>query len=210
MARITGYGRIGLPTAYLMGGGTIGGPKVWDFSSGSPRLSEAARRAGAIALPSGALSRQEIRNRQDVQQILQSGMPYVEMPTRYQLDERGQYIDPLTGRSMGAISINYSAGGWQNIRGEEMDAGGGYSPSVQARRAAKGKKAEGPESGGYEKEKEEETDRTTATQRPTTTGALSFTPFGERVEQEFPPTLAGGIRRWYDIEIPEFPFSEMY
>jgi hypothetical protein len=205
MARFTGYGQIGMPTAYLMGGGTIGGPNVWDFSSGRPQLSQSARQAGVATLPSGALSRQEVRNRQDVQQILQSGVPYVEMPTRYQINERGQYVDPLTGKTMGSISINYSAGGWRNAEGEDMASGGGYSPNVQARRARQGKKPEGPESGGYKESGGPQPSQTT--QRPTTTGALSFTPFGERVYQEFPPTLAGGLRLWYDEDIPQFPYS---
>ena len=149
MARFTGYGQIGMPTAYAFGGGTIGGPNVWDFSSGFPQLSAAARQAGTITLPAGALSRQEIRNRQDVQQAMMSGRPYVEMPTRFQLSGRGQYVDPLTGRTMGSIGINYSAGGWRNAQGKEMATGGGYSPNVQERRAAQGRNPYGPESGGY-------------------------------------------------------------
>ena len=104
MARFTGYGQIGMPTAYRMGGGTIGGPNVWDFSSGRPQLSQAARQAGVIGLPAGALSRQEIRNRQDVQQAMMSGSPYVEMPTMYQLNQQGKYVDPLTGKSMGTVA----------------------------------------------------------------------------------------------------------
>lgn len=138
MARFTGYGQIGMPTAYAFGGGTIGGPNVWDFSSGFPQLSAAARQAGTITLPAGALSRQEIRNRQDVQQAMMSGRPYVEMPTRFQLSGRGQYVDPLTGQTMGSIGINYSAGGWRNEKGEEMATGGGYTPSIRSRRGQQG------------------------------------------------------------------------
>jgi hypothetical protein len=202
-----------MPTAYLMGGGTIGGPNVWDFSSGRPQLSQAARQAGVIGLPAGALSRQEIRNRQDVQQAMMSGSPYVEMPTMYQLNQQGQYVDPLTGRTMGSISINYSAGGWRDAKGEEQSSGGAYGPRTQAIRAARGQKPTGPEKGGYKKgaeerkAKQEPTTQMPTSQRPTTTGALSFTPFGERVDQEFPPTLAGGLRQWYDEDIPQFPYS---
>jgi hypothetical protein len=145
----TGFGQIGMPTAYAFGGGTIGGPNVWDFSSGRPQLSQAARQAGVIGLPAGALSRQEIRNRSDIQQAMAYGNPYVEMPTMYQLNKQGQYVDPLTGRTMGSISINYSAGGWRNAKGEDMASGGGYSPRIQAMREARGQKPEGPESGGY-------------------------------------------------------------
>ena len=149
MSRFTGYGQIGTPIAYAMGGGTIGGPNIWDFSSGSPQLSQAARQVGVIGLPSGALSRQEIRNRRDVQQAMMSGSPYVEMPTMYQLNQQGKYVNPLTGKSMGTTAINYSAGGWRGAKGEEMESGGGYSPNVQARRAAQGRNPYGPESGGY-------------------------------------------------------------
>jgi hypothetical protein len=209
----TGFGQIGTPTAYLFGGGTIGGPNVWDFSSGRPLLSEAARRSGAITLPAGALSRQEIRNRSDIQQAMASGNPYVEMPTMYQLNEKGQYVDPLTGRTMGTVSINYSAGGWRNAKGEDMASGGGYSPNVQAKRARQGKNPYGPESGGYKESGGPQPAQTT--QRPTTTGTLSLTPFGERVEQEFPSTVSQGVarvlvenaRRWFDQEAPRFPYA---
>jgi hypothetical protein len=149
MARFTGYGQIGMPTAYRMGGGTIGGPNVWNFSSGRPQLSQAARQAGVIGLPAGALSRQEIRNRKDVQMAMMSGSPYVEFPTMFKLNQQGKYINPLTGESMGTTAINYSAGGWSGAKGEEMASGGGYSPNVQAMRAAQGRNPYGPESGGY-------------------------------------------------------------
>jgi len=201
MASFTGYGQIGTPTAYLMGGGTIGGPNVWDFSYGYPELSQAARQAGTITLPAGALSRQEIRNRQDVQQAMMSGMPYVEMPTMYQLNERGQYIDPLTGRSMGTVSINYSAGGWRNAKEEEMASGGGYSPNVQARRAAQGRNPYGPESGGYkefggpqpaQKPSPAKATEIKKTELGESGGALAFTPFGERVRQESQPQPKAG------------------
>lgn len=195
MARFTGYGQIGMPTAYAFGGGTIGGPNVWDFSYGYPELSQMAKQAGTITLPAGALSRQEIRNRQDVQQAMMSGMPYVEMPTKYQLNERGQYVDPLTGRTMGTVSINYSAGGWRSEAGEDMESGGGYSPAIQRSRAAKGKKPTGPEKGGYKKGGQQ------PAQKQTGYG------FGEMVRQEFPRALAGGLRQWYDEDVPQFPYS---
>ena len=136
-----------MPTAYRMGGGNISGPNIWDFSSGRPQLSEFAKKLG-VTIGSG---RTELRNKQDPKERVSAGLSpyYVEMPTMYQLNERGQYIDPLTGRSMGTVSINYSAGGWRNAKGEEMASGGGYSPNVQARRAAQGRNPYGPESGGY-------------------------------------------------------------
>jgi hypothetical protein len=143
----SGFGQIGTPTAYLMGGGTIGGPNVWDFSSGRPQLSAASQRLGVQVLPSGATSRQEMRGIRE--QAMASGRPYVEAPTMYKMNEKGQYVDPSTGKTMGAISINYSAGGWRGAQGEEMASGGGYSPNVQTRRAAQGKNPYGPESGGY-------------------------------------------------------------
>jgi len=117
---------MGLPTAYAFGGGSIGGPNVWDFSSGTPQLSQAARFLGTAVLPAGALSRQEIRNRQDVQQILQSGLPYVEAPTQYVL-QGDRYINPLTGQSMGTMAAEWAASetssGEMKRRKENRDKG---------------------------------------------------------------------------------------
>ena len=207
MARFTGYGQIGMPTAYAFGGGTIGGPNVWDFSSGFPQLSAAARQAGTITLPAGALSRQEIRNRQDVQQAMMSGRPYVEMPTMYRLNQQGQYVDPLTGRSMGTVSINYSAGGWRKTKEEESATGGGYSPAVQASRAARGLSPFGPESSGYKKESggpqpAQKPSLAKSTEiKKTELGEsgepLAFTPFGQRSRN-----LLAGFGG-----IPRFPFA---
>lgn len=47
-------------------------------------------------------------------------------------------------------------------------------------------------------------------QKPTASGPLSSTSFRERVRNEFPPTLAGGITQWFDPKIPRFPYSGMY
>ena len=223
MGNFTGYGQIGMPTAYAFGGGTIGGPNVWDFSSGRPQLSQAAKQAGVIGLPAGALGRQEIRNRQDVQMAMMSGSPYVEMPTMYQLNQQGKYVDPLTGNSMGTTAINYSAGGWRGAKGEEMASGGGYSPNVQARRAAQGRNPYGPESGGYKESGGPQPAQRQTAQTPVTTwnpefrtaGDLSRTPFGERVEREFPsfvergsgPIIVNMAKRWFDQDIPRFPYA---
>lgn len=183
-----------MPTAYAFGGGNIGGPNVWDFSNGSPQLSQSARLAGVIGLPAGALSRQEIRNRQDVQRAMMSGSPYVEMPTMYQLNERGKYIDPLTGRAMGSISINYSAGGWRNAKGEEQAFGGGYSPNVQEFMTARGRSPY-PESGGYK-------DSGGPQPAQASPDYISETPFGRRQNA---PSLAGSLIGFGGI--PRFPYA---
>ena len=141
---------------------------------------------------------------------MMSGMPYVEFPTMFKLNQQGKYINPLTGESMGTTAINYSAGGWRGAKGEEMASGGGYSPNVQARRAAQGRNPYGPESGGYK-----ESGGPQPAQRPTTNGALSFTPFGDRVRQEsqpqpkagspFPAGTVGSLTGFGGI--PRFPYA---
>jgi hypothetical protein len=160
----TGFGQIGTPTAYSFGGGnfprdfSVNAPfrglspnqtyQTWEMDeSGKPRLSQAAKKFGVQVLPAGATSRQEMRYL--LEEAKSSGRPYVEAPTMYKLNDKGQYVDPLTGKGMGTISINYSAGGWRNAKGKDMASGGGYSPRIQAMREARGQKPEGPESGGY-------------------------------------------------------------
>ena len=183
----TGFGQWGTPTAYAFGGGSISGPSIWDFSSGSPQLSQMARGLGVVGLPAGALSRQEIRNRSDIRQLMESGSPYVEMPTMYQLNQRGQYVDPITGRRMGNVAV------WT-------------APSEGVKGGAKASSNPPPDD---EDEEDTPPKRPPLPPKPPATppppATLPFTGFGAMVGRQNMPSLAGSLIGFGGI--PRFPFA---
>lgn len=170
----TGFGNNQPAAMYTFGGGTfprdfqVSSPymglepntlyQTWEMGPSGPQLSEAAKRFGVQVLPAGATGRQEMRYL--VEEAKKSGRPYVEAPEKFvrgdpkkrwgnTLDSERLYNARTGAPYSGTIAINYSAGPWRNIKGEEMTTGGGYSPAIQASRARQGLKPEGPERGGY-------------------------------------------------------------
>jgi len=147
----TGYGQMGSPIAYSFGGGTIGGPNLWDFSSGRPQLSQTAQLLGVQLLPAGATSRQELRYLKEEAQ--RSGRPYVEAPTQYvlQRDRRGlpMYINPLTGQTLGTMAADWAGG--TGKKSEERKKEPTPKPSTNGRHQKEKQKEPAPE--GYVRNK---------------------------------------------------------
>jgi len=227
----TGFGQMGSPTAFAFGGGNIGpSPSFFQFRGptiqermlgrtqsvaelkqefrGRPNPITGQIEGGINLLPAGALSRQEVRNRQGVQKIIESGKPYVEAPIQYalQTDRRGtqKYVNPITGQSLGTMSASWAGSetSAEEMKRREENRTKGFSWTGR------------PRSGGGPQPEE-----SAIPAIPENETGLSGTPFADRTEY---PLLGGGVRRGGQLPtlndmlttsltrfggIPRFPFA---
>lgn len=179
MARFTGYGKIGMPTAMRYTGFGQDPNYMYSFrpTGYNPQQSMMVGQDAFRSLRESLAYRQAgMEGKQRMERVVSMGLP---ANTDINKIQRVGY-DPEMRRPV------YVA-----PRPQAWGTYGSVGMNEEERPVTPRMPAGGPQ----------------PSQRPTTTGALSFTPFGERVDQEFPPTLAGGLRQWYDEDVPQFPYS---